>query len=103
MRHLLWGSRTMPRMIGVSKANRSQVLGTFALRDLSLHVRTGGSLRVRVLRCCVFLVAWTGAEAQLLTAKQESIYSNVLKQNRPVEVYLPKEFERDAVQRYETL
>jgi predicted alpha/beta superfamily hydrolase len=90
-------------MIGVSKANRSQLLGTFALRDLSLHVRTGGSLRVRVLACCVFLVAWTGAEAQLLTAKQESIYSNVLKRNRPVEVYLPKEFEKDAAQRYETL
>jgi len=62
-----------------------------------------GSLRVRVLACCVFLVAWTGAEAQLLTAKQESIYSNVLKQNRPVEIYLPKEFEKDAAQRYETL
>jgi hypothetical protein len=62
-----------------------------------------GSLRVRLLLCCVFLVAWTGAEAQLLTAKQESIYSNVLKQNRPVEVYLPKESENDTAQRYETL
>jgi predicted alpha/beta superfamily hydrolase len=52
---------------------------------------------------CVLLFAWTGAQAQLLTAKQESVYSNVLKQNRPVEVYLPKEFEKDAAQRYETL
>jgi predicted alpha/beta superfamily hydrolase len=62
-----------------------------------------GSLRVRVLACCVFLAAWTSAQAQLLTAKQESVYSNVLKQNRPIEVYLPKEFEKDAGQRYETL
>jgi predicted alpha/beta superfamily hydrolase len=62
-----------------------------------------GSLQFRVFVSCVFLFAWTGAQAQLLTAKQDSVYSNVLKQNRPVEVYLPKEFEADATQRYETL
>jgi len=61
------------------------------------------SLYVRLLVSCVFVFAWTSAQAQLLTAKQESIYSNVLKQKRPVEVYLPKEFEEDAAQRYETL
>jgi predicted alpha/beta superfamily hydrolase len=62
-----------------------------------------GCLHLRILVFCVFLFAWTGAQAQLLTAKQDSVYSNVLKQNRPVEVYLPKEFEKDAAQRYETL
>jgi predicted alpha/beta superfamily hydrolase len=62
-----------------------------------------GRLVVRLLVLSVFLFAWTGAQAQLLTAKQDSVYSNVLKQNRPVEVYLPKEFETDAAQRYETL
>jgi predicted alpha/beta superfamily hydrolase len=62
-----------------------------------------GCLLVRILVFSVFLFAWTGAQAQLLTAKQESIYSNVFKQNRPVEFYLPKEFEKDAAQRYETL
>jgi predicted alpha/beta superfamily hydrolase len=62
-----------------------------------------GSLRVRLLVSCVFLVACTGARAQLLTPKQDSVYSNVLKQNRAVEVYLPKEFDKDAAQRYETL
>lgn len=62
-----------------------------------------GSLQFRVFVSCVFLFVWTGAQAQLLTAKQDSVYSNVLKQNRPVEVYLPKEFEADATQRYETL
>lgn len=62
-----------------------------------------GSLHVRLLVSCVFLVACTGAQAQLLTAKQESVYSNVLKQNRSVDVYLPKESEKDAAQRYETL
>ena len=61
------------------------------------------SLYVRLVVSYVFLFAWTSAQAQLLTAKQESIYSNVLKQKRPVEVYLPKEFEEDAAQRYETL
>jgi predicted alpha/beta superfamily hydrolase len=62
-----------------------------------------GFLHIRILVSCVLLFAWTGAQAQLLTAKQESVYSNVLKQNRAVEVYLPKEFEKDAAQRYETL
>jgi predicted alpha/beta superfamily hydrolase len=62
-----------------------------------------GSLHVRLLVFCVFLVAWTSAQAQFLTAKQESLYSNILKQNRPVEVYLPKESEKDSAQRYETL
>jgi predicted alpha/beta superfamily hydrolase len=62
-----------------------------------------GRLHVRLLVFCVFLVTWTGAQAQLLTAKQDSVYSNVLKQNRSVDVYLPKEFEKDAAQRYETL
>jgi predicted alpha/beta superfamily hydrolase len=62
-----------------------------------------GSLRVRLLVSCVFLVACSGARAQLLTPKQDSVYSNVLKQNRAVEVYLPKEFDKDAAQRYETL
>ena len=36
----------MLRMTGVSKAYRSQVLETFALRDLSLHVRTGEFIAV---------------------------------------------------------
>lgn len=62
-----------------------------------------GSLQARLLVSCVFLVAWTSAQAQLLTATQESVYSNVLKQNRSVDVYLPKESEKDAAQRYETL
>ena len=62
-----------------------------------------GSLHIRILMSCVFLFAWTGAQAQLLTAKPDSVYSNILKQNRPVEVYLPKEFEKDATQHYETL
>jgi predicted alpha/beta superfamily hydrolase len=60
-------------------------------------------LLVRILVSCVFLFTWTGAQAQLLTAKPDSVYSNVLKQNRPVEVYLPKEFEKEPAQRYETL
>jgi predicted alpha/beta superfamily hydrolase len=62
-----------------------------------------GSLHFRILVCCVFLFTGTGAQAQLLTVKPDAVYSNVLKQNRPVEVYLPKEFEKDAAQRYETL
>src|SRR5258708_7611467 len=69
-------------------------------RRISMHT---GYLHFRVLVSCIFLFAWTGAQAQLLTAKPDSIYSNILKQNRPVEVYLPKEFEKDAAQRYETL
>jgi predicted alpha/beta superfamily hydrolase len=60
-------------------------------------------LRVRLIVSCIFLGAWTCAQAQLLTARQESVYSNVLKQNRSVDVYLPKESEKDAAQRYETL
>jgi predicted alpha/beta superfamily hydrolase len=60
-------------------------------------------LHVRIFVSCVFLFAWTGAQAQLLPAKPDSVYSNVLKQNRPIEVYLPKELEKDAAQRYETL
>jgi predicted alpha/beta superfamily hydrolase len=59
--------------------------------------------RRSILLSCVFLFAWTGAQAQLLTGKPDSVYSNVLKQNRPVEVYLPKEFEKESAQRYETL
>jgi predicted alpha/beta superfamily hydrolase len=62
-----------------------------------------GSLRFRLLVSCVFLVAWSSAQAQLLTPKQESVYSNVLEQNRSIEVYLPKEFEKEPTQRYETL
>jgi predicted alpha/beta superfamily hydrolase len=62
-----------------------------------------GSLRVRLFVSCVFLVAWSSAQAQLLTPKQESVYSNALKQNRSIEVYLPKEFEKEPTQRYETL
>jgi predicted alpha/beta superfamily hydrolase len=58
---------------------------------------------IHFLVSCVFLVAWTSAQAQLLTATQESVYSNVLKQNRSVDVYLPKESEKDPAQRFETL
>lgn len=62
-----------------------------------------GSQHVRLLMSCVFLVAWTSVQAQMLTAKRDSVYSNVLKQSRSVEVYLPEESEKDTAQRYETL
>jgi len=62
-----------------------------------------GSLHVRLLVSCVFFLACAGAQAQLLPAKQESVYSNILKQNRSIDVYLPAESEKDAAQRYETL
>jgi predicted alpha/beta superfamily hydrolase len=71
-----------------------------ASKGIAMHT---GCLLFRILVSCVFLFAWTGAQAQLLLAKQDSVYSSVLKQNRPVEVYLPKEFEKDAGRRYETL
>jgi predicted alpha/beta superfamily hydrolase len=51
----------------------------------------------------LLVFACIAAQAQLLPAKSDSLFSNVLKQKRPVEVYLPKESKTDAVQRYETI
>ncbi len=42
-------------------------------------------------------------QAQLLPAKADSFYSNVLGQKRAIEVHLPQESEKDATQRYETI
>jgi predicted alpha/beta superfamily hydrolase len=74
-----------------------------AKQERSVAEPNGSTRRRITLVSWVFLFAWTGAQAQLLTGKSDSVYSNVLKQNRPVEVYLPKEFETEPAQRYETL
>jgi predicted alpha/beta superfamily hydrolase len=87
-----------------ARLRKLRCIESHSIADVSkgIQMHTGCPL-FRILVSCVFLFAWTGAQAQLLTAKLDSVYSNVLKQNRPVEVYLPKEFEQDAAQRYETL
>jgi len=60
-------------------------------------------LYVRLVMLCVFLVTWGVASAQLLDVKHDVVYSNVLKQNRPLDVYVPEEVEKNPAQRYETI
>jgi len=64
------------------------------------------------MRLDCFLTRWAAfgamfvaahAHAQLLPAKADSFYSNVLGQKRAIEVFLPQESDKDAAQRYETI
>ncbi|HSC09478.1 MAG TPA: alpha/beta hydrolase-fold protein [Rhodanobacteraceae bacterium] len=57
-------------------------------------------LRLAAIAAMLFAAS---VHAQLLPAKADSFYSNVLGQKRTIEVLLPQESEKDAAQRYETI
>ena len=57
---------------------------------------------VRLFALGATLAACT-AQAQWLPAKADSLHSEVLGQQRAIEVYLPQESTKDAAQRYETI
>ena len=57
----------------------------------------------RILGLCALIVCSAPTHAQLLPAKADALYSAVLKEARPIEVYLPKESEKDSAARFETL
>ena len=57
---------------------------------------------VRLLALAATFAACT-VQAQWLPAKADSFHSEVLGQQRAIEVYLPQESAKDATQRYETI
>jgi predicted alpha/beta superfamily hydrolase len=65
-----------------------------------MHARRSS---VHLLVGCAFLAICAPASPQLLGVKHDAVNSAVLKQNRPVDIYLPEQVEKNPAKRYETL